>query len=76
MTAAKVNLKEGKKVPIGSFLSGNISFSSGSYCNICTIYKRTSQVIIVVVEFGFVIFALLTVYFLLIAKKPKKKRNN
>jgi hypothetical protein len=46
MTAAKVNLKEGKKVLIGSFLSGNYHFLSGSYCNtLCTIYKRTSKLL-------------------------------
>jgi hypothetical protein len=59
---AKVNLKEGKKKLIGSFLSGNYHFLSAAIAIPLHIYKRTSDIVLLR-EFGFVIFALLTVYF-------------
>jgi len=76
MTAAKVNLKEGKKSAYW-FVFGAviiIFFQATIAILFAQFIKKRPEVIVLLREFGFVIFALLTVYFLLIAKKPKKKK--
>lgn len=76
MTAAKVNLKEGKKSAYWFVLGAVIVifFQAAIAILFAQIIKERPEVIVLLREFGFVIFALLTVYFLLIAKKPKKKK--
>ena len=76
MTAAKVNLKEGKKSAYW-FVFGAviiIFFQATIAILFAQFIKKRPEVIVLLREFGFVIFAMLTVYFLLIAKKPKKKK--
>lgn len=76
MTAAKVNLKEGKKSAYW-FVFGAviiIFFQATIAILFAQFIKKRPEVIVLLREFGFVIFALLTVYFLLVAKKPKKKK--
>ncbi len=76
MTAAKVNLKEGKKSAYWFVLGAIIIifFQAAIAILFAQFIKGRPDVIVLLREFGFVIFALLTVYFLLIAKKPKKKK--
>ena len=76
MTAAKVNLKEGKKSAYWFVLGAVIIifFQAAIAILFAQFIKDRPEVIVLLREFGFVIFALLTVYFLLIAKKPKKKK--
>ena len=76
MTAAKVNLKEGKKSAYWFVLGAVIIifFQAAIAILFAQFIKERPEVIVLMREFGFVIFALLTVYFLLIAKKPKKKK--
>ncbi len=76
MTAAKVNLKEGKKSAYWFVLGAVIIifFQAAIAILFAQFIKERPDVIVLLREFGFVIFALLTVYFLLIAKKPKKKK--
>lgn len=76
MTAAKVNLKEGKKSAYWFVLGAVIIifFQAAIAILFAQFIKERPEVIVLLREFGFVIFALLTVYFLLIAKKPKKKK--
>lgn len=76
MTAAKVNLKEGKKSAYWFVLGAVIIifFQAAIAILFAQFIKERPEVIVLLREFGFVIFAVLTVYFLLIAKKPKKKK--
>ncbi len=76
MTAAKVNLKEGKKSAYWFVLGAVIIifFQAAIAILFAQFIKERPEVIVLLREFGFVIFAVLTVYFLLIAKEPKKKK--
>ena len=76
MTAAKVNLKEGKKSAYWFVLGAVIIifFQAAIAILFAQFIKERPEVIVLLREFGFVIFAVFTVYFLLIAKKPKKKK--
>jgi threonine/homoserine/homoserine lactone efflux protein len=77
MTAAKVNLKEGKKNALW-FVAGAVLII---FCQVylailsARIIDQRPDVVILLREIGFGIFAVLTVYFLWIAKEPKKKKN-
>ncbi|KOS06609.1 lysine transporter LysE [Flavobacterium akiainvivens] len=76
MTAAKVSLKEGRKnamfFAVGAavvvFFQAYIAVSFAKFIN------SRPDVIEMLEEVGICIFALLTVYFLLVAKKKKKKK--
>lgn len=77
MTAAKVNLKEGKKNALW-FVAGAVLII---FCQVylailsARIIDQRPDVVILLREIGFIIFAILTIYFLWIAKEPKKKKN-
>jgi hypothetical protein len=71
MTAAKVNLKEGKKVPIGSSWAVIIIFFQAAIAIFAQFIKE--RPVVLLREFGFVIFALLTVYFYWLPRNQKKK---
>lgn len=76
MTAAKVNLKEGKKNAYWFVLGAIIIIFFQAYLAIlfATIINIRPDIIILFREIGFGIFGALTVYFLWIAKKPKIKK--
>ena len=76
MTAAKVNLKEGKRSAywfvLGAVLV--IFFQSTLAIFFAQFIKGHPDVIVLLREVGLGIFLALTIYFLFIAKKPKKKK--
>jgi threonine/homoserine/homoserine lactone efflux protein len=78
MTAVKVNLKEGKSTALW-FVCGAISiifFQTFLALLFARVIDKSPSLILLLREIGCVIFALLTVYFLFIAKKPKLKGSN
>ena len=75
MTAAKVNHKEGKRNALW-FVMGAIliiCFQVFFAILFAKIFNRRPDLVTLMREIGFGIFATLTVYFLLLAKKPKDK---
>ena len=76
MTAAKVNLKEGKRSAFWFVLGAVvvIFFQATLAILFAQFIKEHPAVIVLLREVGFGIFSALTIYFLLIAKKPKKKK--
>lgn len=76
MTAAKVNLKEGKRSAFWFVLGAVIVIFFQAYLAIlfAQFIEGRPDVIVLLREVGFGIFTSLTIYFLLIAKKPKIKK--
>lgn len=76
MTAAKVNLKDGKKSAYWFVLGAVIVifFQATIAIIFAQFIKGRPDVIVLLRELGFIIFSILTFYFLFIAKKPKKKK--
>mgnify|MGYP003651190779 CR=1 FL=1 len=76
MTAAKVNLKEGRRNAYWFVLGAIIIIFFQAYLAIlfATIINIRPDIVILFREIGFGIFGALTVYFLWIAKKPKIKK--
>ncbi|MGO4904788.1 LysE family transporter [Flavobacterium sp. W20_MBD1_R3] len=76
MTAAKVNLKEGKKSAFWFVLGAVIVIFIQAYLAIlfAQFIEARPDVIVLLREVGFGIFTALTIYFLLIAKTPKIKK--
>lgn len=78
MTAVKVNLKEGKKTALW-FIVGAVSiifFQTFIALLFAKQIDRSPSLIIYLRELGGVIFFLLTIYFLFLAKTPKLKEGN
>jgi threonine/homoserine/homoserine lactone efflux protein len=78
MTAVKVNLKEGKRTALW-FVFGAviiIFFQTFLALLFARVIDKSPSLILLLREIGCVIFALLTVYFLFVAKKPKLKGSN
>jgi threonine/homoserine/homoserine lactone efflux protein len=78
MTAVKVNLKEGKRTALW-FVFGAviiIFFQTFLALLFARVIDKSPSLILLLREIGCVIFALLTVYFLFVAKKPKIKGSN
>ncbi|TDE31353.1 MULTISPECIES: LysE family transporter [Flavobacterium] len=76
MTAAKVNLKEGK-ISAYWFVLGAvivIFFQATLAILFARYIEGRPDVIVLLREVGFVIFSVLTIYFVLIAKKPKARK--
>ncbi|MES2573975.1 MAG: LysE family transporter [Bacteroidota bacterium] len=75
MTAAKVNIKEGKRNALWFVLGAVlvITFQVFFAVLFAKIINRRPDLIILLREIGLVIFTALTIYFLWIAKKPKVK---
>jgi len=78
MTAAKINLKEGKKnalwFVIGAVLV--IFFQVSVAVLFARVIDNRPDVVTLLREIGFVIFSILTIYFLFIAKDPKTKKKS
>lgn len=76
MTAAKINMKEGKKnalwFVIGAVLV--ILFQVSVAVLFARVIDNRPDVVTLLREVGFVIFSILTIYFLFIAKEPKSKK--
>ncbi len=78
MTAVKVNLKEGKRTALW-FVFGAviiIFFQTFLALLFARAIDKSPSLILLLREIGCVIFALLTIYFLFVAKKPKLKGSN
>ena len=78
MTAVKVNLKEGKRTALW-FVFGAviiIFFQTFLALLFARAIDKSPPLILLLREIGCVIFALLTIYFLFVAKKPKLKGGN
>lgn len=75
MTAAKVNHKEGKRNALWFVLGAMIVIFLQVFFAIlfAKIINQRPDLVTLLREIGFGIFATLTVYFLVLAKKPKKK---
>ncbi|WP_035646023.1 LysE family transporter [Flavobacterium sp. ASV13] len=76
MTAAKIKMKEGKKNAL-SFVIGAvfvIFFQAYVAVLFARVIDNRPDVITLLREVGFVIFAILTIYFLFIAKEPITKK--
>lgn len=76
MTAAKVNLKEGKKSALWFVLGAVTVIFCQAYLAIlfAQFIDERPEVVVLLREVGFGIFAILTIYFLWIAKAPKIKK--
>lgn len=78
MTAAKINLKEGKKnalwFVVGAVLV--IFFQVSVAVLFARVIDNRPDVMTLLREVGFVIFSILTIYFLFIAKEPKNKKKS
>jgi threonine/homoserine/homoserine lactone efflux protein len=77
MTAAKVNLKEGKRSAYWFILGAIIVifFQAALAILFAQFIKNHPDVIALLREVGFGIFFMLSIYFLFIAKKPTKKKD-
>jgi threonine/homoserine/homoserine lactone efflux protein len=78
MTAVKVNLKEGKRTAMWFVLGAVIIIFFQTFLALlfARVIDKSPSLIMSLREIGCVIFALLTVYFLFVAKKPKLKGGN
>ena len=76
MTAAKVNLKEGKRSALWFVTGAVIIIFFQAYLAIlfANYIDKRPDVVIIMREAGFGVFTVLTIYFLWIAKKPKIKK--
>lgn len=77
MTAAKVNMKEGKKNALW-FVAGAvlvIFFQVSLAVLFAQVIDNRPDVVTLLREVGFAIFSILTIYFLFIAKEPKAKKS-
>ncbi|MGL2992635.1 LysE family transporter [Flavobacterium sp. TSSA_36] len=78
MTAVKVNLKEGKSTAMWFVLGAIIIIFIQTFLALlfARVIDKSPSLILLLREMGCVIFALLTLYFLFIAKKPKLKQGS
>lgn len=76
MTAAKVNLKEGKKSAVWFVLGAVIVIFFQAYLAIlfAQFIDARPEIVVLLREVGFGIFTILSIYFLWIAKAPKIKK--
>nr|WP_315166602.1 LysE family transporter [uncultured Flavobacterium sp.] len=76
MTAAKVNLKEGKKSAVWFVLGAVTVIFFQAYLAIlfAQFIDARPEIVVLLREVGFGIFTILTIYFLWIAKAPKIKK--
>ena len=79
MTAAKINLKEGKKNALWFVIGAVFVIFLQVYLAVlfAQVIDNRPDVVTLMREIGFVIFSILTIYFLFIAKDPitKKKKS-
>jgi threonine/homoserine/homoserine lactone efflux protein len=78
MTAVKVNLKDGKRTAMWFVLGAVIIIFFQTFLALlfARVIDKSPSLILLLREIGCVIFALLTIYFLFIAKRPKLKEGN
>jgi threonine/homoserine/homoserine lactone efflux protein len=78
MTAAKINLKEGKKNALWFVIGAVfvIFFQVFVAVLFAQVIDNRPDVVTLLREVGFVIFAFLTIYFLFLAKEPKTKKKS
>ncbi|WDF60086.1 LysE family transporter [Flavobacterium sp. KACC 22758] len=78
MTAAKINLKEGKKNAFWFVIGAVLVIFFQVYVAVlfARVIDNRPDVVTLLREVGFVIFAILTIYFLFIAKDPKTKKKS
>jgi threonine/homoserine/homoserine lactone efflux protein len=78
MTAVKVNLKEGKSTAMWFVFGAIIIIFIQTFLALlfARVIDKSPSLILLLREMGCVIFALLTLYFLFIAKKPKLKQGS
>ncbi|KAF2516037.1 LysE family transporter [Flavobacterium foetidum] len=78
MTAAKINLKEGKKNALWFAVGAVLVIFFQVYVAVlfARVIDNRPDVVTLLREVGFVIFSILTVYFLFIAKEPKTKKKS
>lgn len=78
MTAAKINLKEGKKNAMWFILGAVLVIFFQVYIAVlfARVIDNRPDVVTLLREVGFVIFSILTIYFLFIAKEPKSKKKS
>lgn len=78
MTAAKINLKEGKKNALWFVIGAVFVIFLQVYVAVlfAQVIDNRPDVITLLREVGFVIFSILTIYFLFIAKDPKTKKKS
>lgn len=78
MTAAKINLKEGKKNALWFVIGAVLVIFFQAYVAIlfARVIDNRPDVVTLLREVGFVIFSILTIYFLFIAKDPKTKKKS
>lgn len=76
MTAAKINLKEGKKNAMWFVIGAVLVIFFQVYVAVlfAQVIDNRPDVVTLLREIGFVIFSILTIYFLFIAKDPKTKK--
>ncbi|MBZ4036379.1 LysE family transporter [Flavobacterium sp. 17A] len=78
MTAAKINLKEGKKNALWFVIGAVFVIFLQVYLAVlfARVIDNRPDVVTLMREIGFVIFSILTIYFLFIAKEPKTKKKS
>ncbi|MFB9078411.1 LysE family transporter [Flavobacterium procerum] len=78
MTAAKINLKEGKKNALWFAVGAVLVIFFQVYVAVlfARVIDNRPDVVTLLREVGFVIFSILTIYFLFIAKEPKTKKKS
>ncbi|MBB4800533.1 threonine/homoserine/homoserine lactone efflux protein [Flavobacterium nitrogenifigens] len=78
MTAAKINLKEGKKNALWFAIGAVLVIFFQVYVAVlfARVIDNRPDVVTLLREVGFGIFSILTIYFLFIAKEPKTKKKS
>jgi len=78
MTAAKINLKEGKKNALWFVIGAVLVIFFQVYVSVlfARVIDNRPDVVTLLREAGFFIFSILTIYFLFIAKDPKTKKKS
>lgn len=78
MTAAKINLKEGKKNALWFVIGAVLVIFFQVYVAVlfARVIDNRPDVVTLLREVGFVIFSILTIYFLFIAKEPQSKKKS
>jgi threonine/homoserine/homoserine lactone efflux protein len=78
MTAAKINLKEGKKNALWFVIGAVLVIFLQVYLAVlfAQVIDNRPDVVTLLREVGFAIFSILTIYFLFIAKDPKTKKKS
>lgn len=78
MTAAKINLKEGKKNALWFVIGAVLVIFFQVYVAVlfARVIDNRPDIVTLLREIGFVAFSILTIYFLFIAKKPTAKKKS